>query len=100
VLDLAKSVPRLHGAVTAQRAIPTHFGFRVKNSGYETGEALLAHILSERRRNWQSRVRYKEPAAPDSAKLPAIPYGWTWARLEQLGLTFGGLTKNPKRVKL
>jgi hypothetical protein len=29
VLDLAKSVPRLHGAVTAQRAIPTHFGFRV-----------------------------------------------------------------------
>jgi hypothetical protein len=30
VLDLAKSVPRLHGAVTAQRAIPTHCGFRVK----------------------------------------------------------------------
>jgi hypothetical protein len=23
------SVPRLNGAVTAQRAIPTHFGFRV-----------------------------------------------------------------------
>jgi hypothetical protein len=31
--DLAKSVPRLHGAVTAQRAIPTYFGFRVKGSG-------------------------------------------------------------------
>jgi hypothetical protein len=28
VFDLAKSVPRLHGAVTAQRAIPTHCGFR------------------------------------------------------------------------
>jgi hypothetical protein len=30
VPDLAKSVPRLHGAVTAQRAIPTSFGFRVE----------------------------------------------------------------------
>jgi hypothetical protein len=30
VLDLAKSVPRLHGAVTAQRAIPTNFGFRAE----------------------------------------------------------------------
>jgi hypothetical protein len=30
VLALAKSVPRLHGAGTAQRAIPTHFGFRVQ----------------------------------------------------------------------
>jgi hypothetical protein len=30
VLDLAKSVPRLHGAVTAQRAIPTNFGCRVE----------------------------------------------------------------------
>jgi hypothetical protein len=28
VLDLAKSVPRLHGAVTAQRSILTNFGFR------------------------------------------------------------------------
>jgi hypothetical protein len=32
VLDLAKSVPRLHGAVTAQRAIPTHFGFQDKRT--------------------------------------------------------------------
>jgi hypothetical protein len=29
VLDLAKIVPRLHGAMTAQRAIPTNIGFRV-----------------------------------------------------------------------
>jgi hypothetical protein len=32
VFDLAKSVPRLHGAVTAQRAIPTHFGFSPKRA--------------------------------------------------------------------
>jgi hypothetical protein len=29
VLALTKSVPRLHGAVTAQRAIPANLGHRV-----------------------------------------------------------------------
>ena len=33
-------------------------------------------------------------------KLSPLPEGWTWARLEQLGVTYGGLTKNPKRAKL
>ena len=67
---------------------------------YETGEALLASILTERRQNWQGRGQYKEPAAPDTAELSSLPEGWTWARLEQLGVTYGGLTKNPKRTKL
>jgi type I restriction enzyme S subunit len=67
---------------------------------YETGEQLLQRILTERRQNWQGRGQYKEPAAPDTASLPPLPDGWTWARLEQLGVTFGGLTKNPKRAKL
>ncbi len=51
---------------------------------FETGEALLARILTERRQNWQGRGQYKEPAAPDTANLPAIPDGWTWASLEQI----------------
>ena len=57
-----------------------------KNSqpAYETGAALLARILTERRQNWQGRGQYKEPAAPDTANLPAIPDGWTWASLEQI----------------
>ena len=67
---------------------------------FETGEQLLRRILAERRKNWTGRGKYKEPAAPDTATIPALPEGWTCARLEQLGLTFGGLTKNPKRAKL
>jgi type I restriction enzyme S subunit len=51
---------------------------------YETGEALLARILTERRQNWQGRGQYKEPAAPDTENLPTIPDGWTWASLEQI----------------
>ena len=75
--------------------------FSVANQpAYETGEALLARILTERRQNWQGRGQYKEPAVPDTAKLSSLPEGWTWARLEQLGVTYGGLTKNPKRTKL
>lgn len=69
-------------------------------SSFESGEALLQRILAERRKNWTGRGKYKEPAAPDTANLPPLPEGWTWARLEQLGFTFGGLTKNPKRAKL
>jgi restriction endonuclease S subunit/Zn-dependent peptidase ImmA (M78 family)/transcriptional regulator with XRE-family HTH domain len=70
------------------------------DANFETGEELLARILRQRRKNWQGRGKYKEPAAPDTAALPEIPEGWTWARLEQLCLIFGGLTKHPKRAKL
>ncbi|MBI3869300.1 MAG: restriction endonuclease subunit S [Verrucomicrobia bacterium] len=63
-------------------------------STFETGEALLARILTERRQNWlarrshgeggKARGQYKEPAAPDTTNLPTIPNGWTWANGEQL----------------
>ncbi len=46
---------------------------------FETGAELLARILTERRQNWQGRGKYKEPAAPDTANLPSLPEGWTWA---------------------
>ncbi|MFZ4394890.1 MAG: restriction endonuclease subunit S [Kiritimatiellia bacterium] len=53
-------------------------------AAYETGAALLARILAERRKNWQGRGKYKEPVAPDTAKLPPLPEGWAWASVEQL----------------
>jgi type I restriction enzyme S subunit len=51
---------------------------------YETGEALLARNLTERRQNWQGRGKYKEPAAPDTTGLPPLPAAWAWATVEQL----------------
>jgi type I restriction enzyme, S subunit len=66
------------------------------NPPFETGEALLARILTERRKNWQGRGLYKEPAAPDTANLPALPVGWTWATLDQLlGLMRNGISAKP-----
>ena len=59
----------------------------VKTPADETGAALLARILTERRQTWQGRGQYKEPAAPDTANLPEIPDGWTCASLEQIART-------------
>lgn len=67
----------------------------------ESGQALLARILTERRSRWQARqlakfkvqgktppkdwqAKYPEPVAPDTAGLPALPDGWVWANVDQL----------------
>ena len=55
-----------------------------RKTKFENGEALLTRILTERRQNWQGRGKYKEPAAPNTANLPSLPEGWTWATVEQL----------------
>jgi type I restriction enzyme S subunit len=62
---------------------------------YETGEALLARILTERRQNWQGRGSFVEPAAPDASSLPKLPVGWTWARVEQLSNVVRGASPRP-----
>ena len=53
-------------------------------STFETGEALLARILTERRKNWQGRGQYKEPDSADTTHLPPLPEGSTWASPDQL----------------
>ena len=53
-------------------------------SKFETGEALLARVLTERRQNWPGRGNYKEPATPDTAGLTPLPQGWTWATFDQI----------------
>jgi type I restriction enzyme, S subunit len=72
---------------------------RQEGRSYEPGMDLLACILKERRKNWNGRGKYKEPAAPD---LPALPEGWTWASVEQLlteplcnGISVKGSDKPP-----
>ena len=68
----------------------------------ETGEALLARILGDRRSKWQNdrlskmvaegrtpkndnwKAQYKQPDAPDTSSLPVLPEGWVWVKLGQL----------------
>jgi type I restriction enzyme S subunit len=54
------------------------------SSTYEPAKVLLQRILTERREKWNGRGKYKEPAAPDVAKLPELPDGWVWASVEQI----------------
>jgi type I restriction enzyme S subunit len=67
----------------------------------ETGEQLLARILTERRSRWQAKQlakyaaqgkpppkdwqsKYPEPVKPDTSALPALPQGWVWASVDCL----------------
>jgi len=68
------------------RLVPTEAELAKKRKEkFETGEALLARILSERRKNWTGRGQFKEPTIPDVAKLRPLPHGWTWLTVETIG---------------
>ncbi len=67
------------------RLVPTEAELtKAENRKFETGEELLGRILTERRNNWQSRRKYREPAAPQTAEFGLLPDGWTWATVGQL----------------
>lgn len=63
---------------------------------YETGEALLARILTERRQTWQGRGQHKEPSVIDAANLPPLPDGWAWASMRQVGEVQLGRQRAPQ----
>jgi type I restriction enzyme S subunit len=67
---------------------------------YETGEQLLQRILTERRKNWTGRCKYKEPATPDATNLPELPEGWAWATAEHLcGFITKGTTPSANKMQ-
>lgn len=72
-------------------------GSATLSATFESGAELLTRILAERRKNWTGRGKYKEPAAPDTANLPPLPEGWTWATLDALAAIKGGITKDQNR---
>lgn len=88
--------------------------WREKNKDkLESGEALLARILTARREAWEKaelekmkakgvtpaiekwKQKYEEPSPPDTAGLPELPAGWVWATVGQLCFVDTGAT--PKR---
>lgn len=67
---------------------------------YETGEQLLARILTDRRKNWHGRGKYKEPAAPDTVNLPPLPEGWAWTSGQQLFYWSSGEGLTQRQIKV
>jgi type I restriction enzyme S subunit len=54
---------------------------RAEGRTYEPADVLLARILKERREKLSKNAKYKEPAAPDTSGLPALPEGWCWTNV-------------------
>lgn len=83
--------------------------WRRQHPATETADALLTRILAGRRHRWEQaqlakyeaagktppkdwRAKYVEPVEPDLTGLPALPEGWRWASVEQLGTIGSGQT--------
>lgn len=98
------------------RLVPTEAELaRKQGRPYETGEQLLKRILRERRARWEAdqlakmlasgkpptnddwKKKYKVPEPPDTSNLPGLPEGWTWANIDIIAETVGGITKGQKR---
>jgi type I restriction enzyme S subunit len=82
------------------RLVPTEVELARAESGeasFQSGEALLARILTKRRASWEGRGQYKEPAALPDTRLNSLPEGWAWTTLDALAAIKGGITKDQNR---
>jgi len=79
----AKSTPSKAGSKVAARQKRRD---AASTSTFESGQQLLARILTERRQNWQGRGKYKEPSSLSASgyEPDAPPEGWAWATVDQL----------------
>ena len=58
--------------------------WRKQHPNIEPASRLLERILAERRAKWTGKVKYKEPAKPETSNLTALPEKWRWASVDQL----------------
>ncbi len=90
-------------AAVEGRLVPTEAELaRAEGRSYEPASELLQRILAERRARWEAgqlakmrasgkepkddrgKAKYEEPAGPETADLPSLPGGWTWATVGQV----------------
>jgi len=57
---------------------------RAQGRDYEAADVLLARILKERREKWNGKGKYKEPEAPYTSDIRALPQGWCRTTIEQI----------------
>jgi type I restriction enzyme S subunit len=90
--------------------------WRAEHPATESASQLLERILKERREKWEAdlrakgkdaaKVKYVEPAQPDTEDLPELPEGWCWVTVEQLAaaeanaITDGPFGSNPHSALL
>lgn len=102
-------------AAVEGRLVPTEAELARKHGrSFEPADMLLERILEERRRRWEDaelrrvratgqapkssgwKAKYKEPAALEVHNLPALPDGWCWASVDQIGDVLLGRQRAPQ----
>ena len=58
--------------------------WREQHPDTESADELLKRILKQRREQWDSRGKYKEPIGPISLNTHRIPESWSWSSADQL----------------
>ena len=115
-LEQARDKLKLYRASVLKAAVEGTLtvDWRAQHPQTEPASELLERILVERRRRWEEgqlrsfeekgrapprnwKAKYKEPVAPETTGLPALPDGWCWAGFDQIGGIQGGLQKSPAR---
>ena len=67
------------------RLVPTEAELaRQEGRPYEPASELLARILTERRKSWHSRGKYKEPTLTEDGFTLTLPEGWAQASISQV----------------
>lgn len=104
-------------AAVEGRLVPTEAELaRADDRDYEPASVLLERILTERRRRWEEaelakmngkvprddvwKAKYEEPVETDTSGLPALPEGWCWASVGQLGEVVTGTTPSTRDQSL
>jgi type I restriction enzyme, S subunit len=96
--NLKRHEATLLKAAVEGRLVPTEAALaRTQNRSCESGSELLQRILNIRRALWNGKGEYREPKVPDTASLPNLPDGWTWARLDAVAQIKGGITVDKQR---
>lgn len=74
--------------------------WRAANPPTETGDDLLARIITDRQTGKRSKPLRRIDANTQADDLPALPSHWVWSTVGDVGHVTGGITKNAKRDAL
>jgi type I restriction enzyme, S subunit len=74
-----------------------HCAIKARRAAWEDVELGKRQAQNQKTANNNSKQRCEAPSPPDTAALPGLPDGWTWASLDMLAEVVGGITVDQKR---
>lgn len=95
--NLARYKAAILKAAVEGRLVPTEASLsRLSGQPFESGTALLACALSDRKSAWRGPGKYKEPAEVDLQAHRDVPEGWVLASADMVGDILLGRQRAPQ----